>query len=158
RIGFSDLNTVCPSVRGPRKTGTARTSASRRRAAASSCSLRQSRVMKDSLAKFRAMAEWRNCMADTGVPGKSIHRPDAILTGLDRWHRRHARDLPWRIGPAARDAGEKPDPYLVWLSEVMLQQTTIPHAAPYFVKFRQRWPTVRKLAAAKWEDVSAAWA
>jgi A/G-specific adenine glycosylase len=101
------------------------------------------------------MAEWRNCMADAG---NIIHRPGAILTALDRWYRRHARDLPWRIGPAARDAGETPDPYLVWLSEVMLQQTTIPHATPYFAKFRQRWPTVKKLAAAKWEDVSAAWA
>jgi A/G-specific adenine glycosylase len=101
------------------------------------------------------MAEWRNCMADAG---NIIHRPEAILTALDRWYRRHARELPWRIGPAARDAAEKPDPYLVWLSEVMLQQTTIPHAAPYFLKFRQRWPTVKKLAGAKWEDVSAAWA
>lgn len=94
-------------------------------------------------------------MADAG---NIIHRPEAILTTLDRWYRRHARELPWRVGPAARDAGEKPDPYLVWLSEVMLQQTTIPHATPYFLKFRQRWPTLKKLAAAKWEDVSAAWA
>jgi A/G-specific adenine glycosylase len=115
--------------------------------------------MDDSLAKFRSMAEWRNCMADAPhVSGETIHRPEALLTALDRWYRRHARDLPWRIGPAGRDAGEKPDPYLVWLSEVMLQQTTIPHAAPYFAKFSQRWPTVKKLAAAKWEDVSAAWA
>lgn len=88
----------------------------------------------------------------------TTHRPKAILTALDRWYRRHARDLPWRVGPDARDSGVKPDPYLVWLSEVMLQQTTIPHAAPYFVKFRQRWPKVEKLAAARWEDVSAAWA
>jgi len=88
----------------------------------------------------------------------TIHRPKALLTALDRWYRAHARDLPWRVGPAARDAGEKPDPYLVWLSEVMLQQTTIPHAAPYFVEFRQRWPRVKKLAVARWEDVSAAWA
>lgn len=98
-------------------------------------------------------------MADAPhVSSDIIHRPAAILTALDRWYRRHARDLPWRIGPAGRDVGEKPNPYLVWLSEVMLQQTTIPHAAPYFVKFRQRWPTEKKLAAAKWEDVSAAWA
>jgi A/G-specific adenine glycosylase len=81
-----------------------------------------------------------------------------MLTAVDRWYRRHARVLPWRIGPAERDAGKKPDPYLVWLSEVMLQQTTIPHAAPYFEAFRKRWPTVKKLAAAGWEDVSAAWA
>jgi A/G-specific adenine glycosylase len=81
-----------------------------------------------------------------------------MLTAVDRWYRRHARVLPWRIGPAARDRGVKPDPYLVWLSEVMLQQTTIPHATPYFQAFRKRWPTVKKLAAASWEDVSAAWA
>lgn len=81
-----------------------------------------------------------------------------MLTAVDRWYRRHARALPWRIGPEARDQGVTPDPYLVWLSEVMLQQTTIRHAAPYFDAFRKRWPTVKKLAAASWEDVSAAWA
>ncbi|HVY89824.1 MAG TPA: A/G-specific adenine glycosylase [Hyphomonadaceae bacterium] len=88
----------------------------------------------------------------------TAHSSTRILTALDRWYRRHARVLPWRIGPEAADGGEKPDPYLIWLSEVMLQQTTIPHAAPYFVAFRKRWPTARKLAAASWEDVSAAWA
>ncbi len=86
------------------------------------------------------------------------HSPRKMLTAVDRWYRRHARVLPWRIGPEARDEGVKPDPYLVWLSEVMLQQTTIPHATPYFDAFRKRWPTVKKLAAASWEDVSAAWA
>jgi A/G-specific adenine glycosylase len=86
------------------------------------------------------------------------NRQAALLTALDKWYRRHARELPWRIGPGARDAGEKPDPYLVWLSEVMLQQTTIPHAAPYFERFRKRWPNVNRLAKASWEDVSAAWA
>jgi A/G-specific adenine glycosylase len=86
------------------------------------------------------------------------NRPKALLTALDSWYRRHARDLPWRVGPGARDKGKKPDPYLVWLSEVMLQQTTIPHAAPYFLAFKARWPKVKDLAGAKWEDVSAAWA
>lgn len=86
------------------------------------------------------------------------HSPRKMLTAVDRWYRRHARVLPWRVGPEARDKGVKPDPYLVWLSEVMLQQTTIPHATPYFDAFRKRWPTVKKLAAASWEDVSAAWA
>jgi A/G-specific adenine glycosylase len=94
----------------------------------------------------------------TILQSKPVHRPKALLTALDRWYRRHARVLPWRVGPEARDAGAMPDPYLVWLSEVMLQQTTIPHATPYFERFRTRWPTVKKLAAAKWEDVSAAWA
>ena len=73
---------------------------------------------------------------------KPVHRPKALLTALDRWYRRHTRVLPWRVGPEARDGGVRPDPYLVWLSEVMLQQTTIPHAAPYFERFRVRWPTV----------------
>jgi A/G-specific adenine glycosylase len=88
----------------------------------------------------------------------TAHSLRKMLTAVDRWYRRHARVLPWRVGPEARDAGVKPDPYLVWLSEVMLQQTTIPHATPYFDAFRKRWPTVKKLAAASWEDVSAAWA
>src|SRR5215510_12577796 len=92
------------------------------------------RVISSSLAKFCLMAESQKQMADQPPSRpRTIHRPRAILTALDRWYRRHARDLPWRIGPEARDKGEKPDPYLVWLSEVMLQQTTIPHAAPYFV-------------------------
>jgi A/G-specific adenine glycosylase len=88
----------------------------------------------------------------------TAHSPKKMLTAVDRWYRRHARTLPWRIGPAERDAGKRPDPYRVWLSEVMLQQTTIPHAAPYFERFVERWPTVAKLAEASWEDVSAAWA
>lgn len=87
----------------------------------------------------------------------TTHSLRKMLTAVDRWYRRHARVLSWRVGPEDRDAGVKPDPYLVWLSEVMLQQTTIPHATPYFERFRSRWPTVKKLAAASWEDVSAAW-
>jgi A/G-specific adenine glycosylase len=89
---------------------------------------------------------------------RPIHKAETIPTALDSWYRRHARMLPWRVGPKERDAGVAPDPYLIWLSEVMLQQTTIPHAAPYFEKFRKRWLSVKKLAAADWEDVSAAWA
>ncbi len=88
----------------------------------------------------------------------ATHSLKKMLTAVDRWYRRHARVLPWRVGPAERDNGLKPDPYLVWLSEVMLQQTTIPHATPYFDAFRKRWPTVKNLAAATWADVSAAWA
>ncbi len=88
----------------------------------------------------------------------AAHSLNKMLTAVDRWYRRQGRQLPWRIGPKERDEGLKPDPYLVWLSEVMLQQTTIPHATPYFDAFRQRWPTVSTLAQATWEDVSAAWA
>ena len=88
----------------------------------------------------------------------TVHSLRKMLTAVDRWYRRHARALPWRVGPAERDAGMRPDPYRVWLSEVMLQQTTIPHATPYFERFVARWPTVEKLAGASWDDVSAAWA
>ena len=74
------------------------------------------------------------------------------------WYHVHARDLPWRIGPKARASGAKPDPYRIWLAEIMLQQTTVPHAARYFDEFTRRWPTVGALAAAKDDDVMAAWA
>lgn len=81
-----------------------------------------------------------------------------MLTAVNNWYKRHARTLPWRISPADRASGATPDPYRVWLSEVMLQQTTAPHAGPYFLRFVERWPTVASLAAASWEEVSAAWA
>ncbi len=74
------------------------------------------------------------------------------------WYDRAARDLPWRTGPKARAEGQRPDPYRVWLSEIMLQQTTVPHAARYFAEFTRRWPTVEALAEAEDADVMAAWA
>ncbi len=74
------------------------------------------------------------------------------------WYDAHARVLPWRVSPAARRQGELADPYRVWLSEVMLQQTTVPHASAYFLKFLDRWPTVEALAAAPDDAVMAAWA
>lgn len=74
------------------------------------------------------------------------------------WYDRHARDLPWRVGPADRAKGIVPDPYRVWLAEIMLQQTTIPHGTRYFQDFTKRWPTIQDLAAAADEDVMAAWA
>jgi A/G-specific adenine glycosylase len=83
---------------------------------------------------------------------------DLIRARLLAWYDEAARDLPWRVGPAARAAGVRPDPYGVWLSEVMLQQTTLPHAIPYFLKFTARWPTVNDLAAAEDGEVMAAWA
>ena len=75
---------------------------------------------------------------------------DSSLLG---WYDRHARDLPWR----AR-GGRRPDPYHVWLSEVMLQQTTVATVGPYFRKFLDKWPTVKDLAAAELNDVLVAWA
>ena len=74
------------------------------------------------------------------------------------WYDRHARDLPWRVGPGARAAGVRPDPYRVWLSEVMLQQTTVAAVRDYFVRFTMLWPTVEALAAAEDAEVMAAWA
>ncbi|MFD1107045.1 A/G-specific adenine glycosylase [Sphingobium olei] len=66
----------------------------------------------------------------------------------------HARKLPWRAPPGANAA----DPYRVWLSEVMLQQTTVAAVGPYYAKFTERWPTVEVLAAADDADLMAAWA
>lgn len=73
-------------------------------------------------------------------------------TVLD-WFKDHRRELPWRNQPAGRR-----DPYVVWLCEIMMQQTTIPHGTPYLLKFLKLWPTVEALAAAKDEDVMAEWA
>ena len=74
------------------------------------------------------------------------------------WYDRHARVMPWRVGPAERAAGVRPDPYRVWLSEVMLQQTTVAAVRDYFRRFTDRWPDVGALAAARDEDVMAEWA
>lgn len=74
------------------------------------------------------------------------------------WYGDTARDLAWRVGPKARASGERPDPYRVWLAEIMLQQTTIAHATPYYLKFTARWPQVEDLAAADDADIMAAWA
>ncbi|MGH6993627.1 MAG: A/G-specific adenine glycosylase [Caulobacteraceae bacterium] len=75
-----------------------------------------------------------------------------IRKRLLSWYARHGRSLPWR----AREG--RPDPYRVWLSEVMLQQTTAAHAAPYFLAFTRRWPSLAALAGADDSEVMAAWA
>jgi len=69
------------------------------------------------------------------------------------WYDTHRRDLPWRAKPS-----ETPDPYRVWLSEVMLQQTTVAAVRPRFEAWVARWPTFADLAAAQEADVMAAWA
>jgi A/G-specific adenine glycosylase len=69
------------------------------------------------------------------------------------WYDRHRRKLPWRAGK-----GERADPYRVWLSEIMLQQTTVRAVAPYYARFLAHWGDVRALAAAPIEDVLKAWA
>ena len=66
--------------------------------------------------------------------------------------------MPWRIAPAERSAGVRPDPYRIWLSEVMLQQTTVAAVRAYFLRFTDRWPDVMALAAAADADVLGEWA
>ncbi len=85
--------------------------------------------------------------------------PRTVVAGVDGllldWYDRHARRLPWRVAPGS---GGRADPYLIWLSEIMLQQTTTTAVQPYFATFTRRWPTVAALAAAPLDDVLAAWA
>ena len=78
--------------------------------------------------------------------------PDTV-DALLAWYDEERRDLPWRAQP-----GERPNPYRVWLSEIMLQQTTVKAVVPYYLKFLKLWPTVKALAAADLDDVLAAWA
>lgn len=85
-------------------------------------------------------------------------KADGMAADLLDWYDQMARRMPWRVPPAARRAGIRPDPYEVWLSEVMLQQTTVAAVKTYFEKFIARWPRVEDLAAAEDADVMAAWA
>ena len=90
----------------------------------------------------------RRKAASAPAPG-----PAWLAERLLAWYDRHARILPWRARP-----GELADPYRVWLSEIMLQQTTVAAVGPYFHRFLQRWPTVASLAAAPLDDVLGLWA
>lgn len=83
------------------------------------------------------------------MPAKPLSVADMLLD----WYDRHARDLPWRARP-----GITADSYRVWLSEVMLQQTTVAAVRPRFEHWVARWPDVHSLAAADEADVMAAWA
>ena len=74
-------------------------------------------------------------------------------TDLLAWYDRNRRKLPWRAPP-----GERADPYRVWLSEIMLQQTTVKAVGPYYTRFLARWPDIRALAAAPLDDVLKTWA
>lgn len=82
-------------------------------------------------------------------PGWDVDAATALL----EWYDAERRDLPWRAAP-----GVVPDPYRVWLSEIMLQQTTVKAVIAYFEKFVARWPTIEALAAADLNDVLSAWA
>ncbi len=79
--------------------------------------------------------------------------PAKLARTLLAWYDRHRRGMPWRAPPGAAS-----DPYHVWLSEIMLQQTTVKAVAPYYLSFLQRWPDVKALAAAPLDEVLAAWA
>lgn len=98
----------------------------------------------------RGFKSFENTPLDLGAP--SVLSPamaDAAL--LLAWYDRHRRRLPWRDEAA-------PDPYRIWVSEVMLQQTTTAAAAPRYARFLARFPDVQALADAPWEEVSAEWA
>ena len=82
----------------------------------------------------------------------------SVAARLLGWYDAQHRELPWRVAPAALKSGARPDPYRVWLSEIMLQQTTVETVKPYFRKFVDKWPTVSALAAADTEAVMQAWA
>lgn len=85
-------------------------------------------------------------------------RDEEISEALLAWYDRNARVMPWRVGPEDRKAGTRADPYKVWLSEVMLQQTTVAAVRDYFRRFTARWPDVGALAAAEDAEVMAEWA
>ena len=92
-------------------------------------------------------------IAANGIAAAAVAAP-SVAAKLLEWYDRHARDLPWRSPPGS----PAPDPYRVWMSEVMLQQTTVAAVKRYFAAFTARWPTVEALAAADDSDVMAAWA
>jgi A/G-specific adenine glycosylase len=80
-------------------------------------------------------------------------RRGAQAADLLAWYDRHRRALPWRARP-----GERSDPYRVWLSETMLQQTTVKAVGPYYARFVARWPDLNALATASLDEILAAWA
>ncbi len=92
-------------------------------------------------------------MDDSVAPPGARLKPREIARRVLAWWDVHRRDLPWRA-----PAGKTPDPYRVWLSEILLQQTTATAAAPYFLKFVARWPRVEALAAASLDEVISAFA
>jgi A/G-specific adenine glycosylase len=87
------------------------------------------------------------------MPQKKAKKSGSIADAPLAWYDRERRKLPWRAAP-----GTIPDPYHVWLSEIMLQQTTVKAVAPRYAAFLRRWPTVQALAQAELSEVLAAWA
>lgn len=89
------------------------------------------------------------------VVDRIVDAPGALRVALLDWYDTNARALAWRTPPGSV---APIDPYRVWLSEIMLQQTTVAAVGPYFARFLNLWPTVEALAAAPREDVLRAWA
>lgn len=88
------------------------------------------------------------------MPKKAIkNKTIGLQSALLGWFDKHQRVMPWRA-----TKGRRPNPYHVWLSEIMLQQTTVATVGPYFMKFIQRWPKVEDLATADIDEVLAMWA
>ncbi|MFT4320692.1 A/G-specific adenine glycosylase [Bartonella bacilliformis] len=81
-----------------------------------------------------------------------------ISSRLLSWYDQNHRHLPWRITPKEQMKGIHPDPYQVWLSEIMLQQTTVKTVKPYFKKFLKLWPDLLSLSQASQDDIMKAWA
>ena len=81
-----------------------------------------------------------------------------ISKPLLAWYDTHARDLPWRISPSKSITGVKQEPYKVWLSEIMLQQTTVKAVIPYYQKFTSKWKNIEQLAKAQENEIMEAWA
>jgi A/G-specific adenine glycosylase len=94
----------------------------------------------------------RTQSAESSTINGTAVTPAALRRRLLGWYDRRRRKLPWRAEP-----GEVPDPYRVWLSEIMLQQTTVATVRSYFQAFLERWPTVERLAEAPLDDVLHAW-
>jgi A/G-specific adenine glycosylase len=103
--------------------------------------------------KTNASLPLRKLRRRSGGSQKTREDAGPAASDLLDWYDRHRRDLPWRAA-----AGATADPYRVWLSEIMLQQTTVTAVAPYFGRFIARWPTVQALAAAALDDVLKSWA
>ncbi len=93
-------------------------------------------------------------MSGSIIPDKvPLRTINSFRKSVLAWYDQNRRTLPWRALP-----GQTPDPYYVWLSEIMLQQTVVAAVIPYFLKFTQKWPTVHDLAAAPQDEVLKEWA
>src|SRR6516162_5603839 len=133
-IGAASFDTATPTARNPRWRSLSRTGAGR--LSESSDTPRSDFIVSIPLIR-----------AD---PSSRTEMPDS--TALLAWYDRHRRNLPWRAPP-----GIHPDPYRIWLSEIMLQQTTVATVGPYFDRFVARWPDISALAAASLDEILRLW-